>query len=502
MKNNKSIISGLVSIVLLISCNKQIDTPKIYSQNLKQAELPKIEIVEGNIRNFDIAKIKREKKGSLPNALLSKSGDKIAAVYIKNNTFWKNGITPGITLDGYADEFTMTPEWLGKTDVFHLGSIIKGNSLENLSFIPLSERNGEYESRPISVSVSFPSKTVYGNFVPDVMATSEFFGNLMKSNGLNTTIKSSFNYDMVAYNYYSELRSLFGSNVDVKALFFKSTQNYNNINEKITKKTGIAVSFTQKNFSVDMDIPEKGELYENLNFKVLNGVWPTYINSVVYGSKGILLIESNDESEKVHSAFKLTFSVLEGLVNGSSQLTSEERQIINNSSLFLLFMGASGEQMTKSLGSFDELLDIMKKGTSFSPTTPGVPIYFKMKSLGTHQTINSVFKIDVPIIPFYIKLKKNKRDSPYPMQLSFFSDKYCYNPIIVPPETPIYLYTKYIGRTRTGSPRTGFSFDYRYDSEPHYNSAPSYNLIIKSSPFLPESQIISSSPNGHYFGIK
>lgn len=240
-------------IINLISCNEDFSDISVK----KELQDPSFELTEiNNISSVNLkditpsfisnSNILKKANTSPVNISLPSTINKFGSTYITKTTTWNLETQSGFLYDGYADEFTMTPSWLGNLSTFHLGSIIQGNSLSNLSFNSVSNRL--YDIQPISVSVSFPGKKVYGEYIPDVMATSEFFSKLMIDNGLNNNHKSEFSYNMIAYNYYDELKLLFSSNVDVKALFFRSLKDYNSITDRISKKSGIAVSFTQKNF--------------------------------------------------------------------------------------------------------------------------------------------------------------------------------------------------------------------------------------------------------------
>ncbi|MGY0035351.1 hypothetical protein [Pedobacter sp. NJ-S-72] len=145
----------------------------------------------------------------------------IMSVHLNPVTQW-TGDQVGMTFTGYADEFSMLPEWLGQQDNFYLGSLIKGNTISTLEMIPLSERLGEYESRPISASISLPLKEVTGTYNPTELRTSEFYSKLLLANGMNTLQKATFSFGMQEFSYYDELKMVFGTNAKVGAIFFLS----------------------------------------------------------------------------------------------------------------------------------------------------------------------------------------------------------------------------------------------------------------------------------------
>lgn len=400
---------------------------------------------------------------SIPNLVTSKLGDKVGAIRINGRDTWVNDRHAGYTFKGDADEFTMIPSWLGKLDVFHLGSLIKGNTIADLSFTPLSERGGNYISKPIEASVSFASKRVVGNFMPATMAAPEFFGKLMRDNGLTNPVSHGFAYEIKQFNYFNEVKSAFGSNVDIKKIFFNSSSSSNEYGDKITKDYGIMVSFTQKNFTVDMSLPETGELYSDLDLSALGGVWPAYINSMAYGSKGIILIESNAEIESFKKTVEKAFSVMGGLIDGTKQLSQQELNVLNQSEMNMLFIGTDSKFLVKSLTSFGELIGFVKKGNTFGPNNPGVPISFNLRSLNKHTTIKNYFEIKVPIDHFYVYMvgttQKAVRTRTAPRRIKVTS-----RPTI--PVERFYIYADPEGQNKIIAPKNFVLYvDYKYETK-------------------------------------
>ncbi|RAJ26068.1 thiol-activated cytolysin family protein [Pedobacter cryoconitis] len=485
-------ISLILLIIVLLGCSKA-DYTGIGNTNkyggLRSPDAGNISINNATVSAFrEVLNTKsRSAKTSTTAVMGINSFDRpgtISSVHINPATQWI-GDQVGMTFTGYADEFSMLPEWLGQQDNFYLGSLIKGNTISSLEMIPLSERLGEYESRPISASISLPLKIVGGIYNPTELRTSEFYSKLFFANGMNNLQKATFSYGMQEFSYYDELKMVFGTNAKVNAIFFGSSSSSSNEILRIKKTNGLVVKFMQKNFSLLMDTPEPGELYNNLNINALGGSWPAYISSITYGSTGVLAIESDASSETLKSAYENAFNVLGNLVSGGSSVTSTEQGIINNSSMKIYFVGVNGAEAVKSIFSYDELSAYIKRGSTFSPETPGVPISFKMNSLPDNKPLVNNFKIDVPIKPFYVKtvyVEQSPRPISCPchdMYLTFFADQRGTIPIKIQNSIPIYANTKFLRWERTGSPREGFSQSPVFASEAHYNTNQGNELIIK-----------------------
>ncbi|KIO75828.1 hypothetical protein TH53_18185 [Pedobacter lusitanus] len=441
----------LVLIIITASCRKEAVTVKNSDQKsaLKSPEGSNVNISRAAISTFSNlmqasssvnSHLNSGKTSDIPGTMMSGGSlrDKlIGAVHIQTDSMWL-GDYAGRSFIGYADEFTMLPEWLGQKDNFYLGNLIRGNSIASLAMTPLSERLGHYESRPISASISLPGKVVSGMFNPNELNATQFYSKLLQDNGISGLQNASYNYSIQEFTYYDELRTVFGSNVKVNALFYGSNSTSTNGVLKIAGKTGLVAKFVQKNFTLDMDVPVKGELYENLDLNAVEGYWPAYISNITYGSTGILAIESDDDRQLVNNTFNKAFRVLGGLVSGTSDLTSAEISTINNSKMTIYFIGPNGAETVKKIFTVEELLGFIKKGSTFSAQTPGVPISFKMKSLKDNKTINNNFRIDVPVEKIWAKFS-----DPYEVQsagsvrtakqrLTFYADKELTAPIVAP----------------------------------------------------------------------
>ncbi|WP_443937372.1 thiol-activated cytolysin family protein [Pedobacter sp. MW01-1-1] len=475
---------------------------------LSPPKMSAIKIDRATISAFNssvtIGELFNSKKLNINGIMSGGNGPKlIGAVYVNPGEFW-TGNQVGITYKGYADEFTMLPEWFGQLDNFYLGSLIKGNTISSLEMIPLSERLGEYASKPISVSISLPLKTVSGVYNPTELRSSEFYGRLLQANGMQDIQRSAFSFNLQEFTYYDELKTVFGSNVKVNTLFFSSGSTSVNGALKISKSTGLIAKFTQKNFSLNMDVPIQGELYDNLNIAALAGQWPAYISSVAYGSTGVLVIESDEDKETVNSAYTKAFSVLGGLATGGTTLTEFEKGVIGKSTMKVYFVGPSGAEAVKSIFSFDELAGYINRGASFSPQSPGVPISFKMKSLPDHKTLKNNFVIDMPIKPFYIKaefIAKEPRPASCPchnLNLTFYADERGSIPIKISKEVPISVNTKFLKMIREGSPREGFTTRPVFGPESHFVSGLQDNITINGV-FLIGNHV---EPNENYSILK
>lgn len=272
------------------------------------------------------------------------------------------------------------------------GSIIKGNSIENFSLVPILGY-----SRPITVSVSIPtspnrvSKTIA---MPSATAMYQTVRAALTNEFAGSAGFSRLNYEMKAFSYYQEMKQVYGYNSRAFTFFVTNKTNASSDLAKTEKKTAIMVKFLQQHFTVDMDIPEEGQLIDrNADPSVFEGYQPYYISSVTYGRLGIMTIESNEEQYKVESAYRKAFSFL-GIVNGSNTLTSEETAILEAAEVKVSMAGVPGEEAVQTIRGLSGLSALLGKGLTYNAQTPGVPIVFKMRYVSNDANFEAPFEVN------------------------------------------------------------------------------------------------------------
>lgn len=288
-----------------------------------------------------------------------------------------------------ANEFVVTT---GNTNVVYPGSIIKGSSIEDFGLIPILGYG-----RPITVSVSIPTSPLKVSKTLPIATPSgmrQVVRDALTTDFAGSAGFSRFNYQMKAFTYYQELKTLYGYNTKSNLLFVTNSTHIDKNLAQISGKSGIMVKFIQQNFSIDMDIPEAGQLIDpNVDPSVYGGYQPIYISSVIYGRMGIMTIESEAEQSKAEATFRKAFNVL-GIINGGNSLTSEETALIDAAEIKVSVAGVSGEEAVRLVGGVQGLTALLAKGMTYDAASPGVPIAFKMKDIATDSLIAAPFQVD------------------------------------------------------------------------------------------------------------
>lgn len=393
-RNSRKIITGILAVLLCCSCGRKelSDVTKTGRNGL--AALPKFvpPVVKVNVlnpkKNADVlltpeSVLNHRKLNGEPGTI---AGIEPTGIRFTNGT---NDATSIYTELFNANEFVVNTTI--SNDVFP-GSIIQGSTVADFIL------KGVYGySKPITVSVSIPTspqKVSKAIPVASSSAMRQVVRDALKNEFAGKGGFSTFNYEMKSFSYYQELKELYGYNSKTNLLFVNNATSSGRNVDAISKKTGIMVKFLQQNFTIDMDIPEDGELIDrNANPTVFGSVAPLYVSSVTYGRLGIMTIETDAEEETATAVFRKAFSIL-GIVNGSSTLTTDEKAIIDAAEIKVSVAGVNGEDAVKTITGLAGLAELITKGLTYTPESPGVPITFKMRYVNDDSNVAAPFEVN------------------------------------------------------------------------------------------------------------
>jgi len=387
MKNYICLFFILLSLVILTSCNEQ--NLMINNLNCKDTNWVKYPGQVINIKTHNYA----------PDFAMKKLNEEVKTKgYTYRDSIWGNDF--GKTVYGESDESIVLPQL---QSYLYLGSLLKGNSISDMKYQPITSAN----IKPITVSVSFPGSNVVGVIEhPSLANMRQFLRDKMKQNKDVGSQIASFNFNIDNFTSYDELRLAFGSNVNTSGLFSKHTSSYEE-SQKISKTNGLYIKYVQRNFTLDMDLP-KGSLVEgNLADEIYS---PVYVRTITYGKIAVLAIETNELSEYARKIFNSVSNKI--FVKKETTLTSEEIKVLNDSEMRLYTIGESGESGFSILNGYEDFVKHLSQEGSFSVDKPGVPIYCSYSYLADNSPVKTQFKFDITTDPLYVSLElENPRSS-------------------------------------------------------------------------------------------
>ncbi|HVI48588.1 MAG TPA: thiol-activated cytolysin family protein [Chitinophaga sp.] len=318
---------------------------------------------------------------------------------ITKDSIWQDGF--GRTLYAETTEMAMFQNTAMDRLIF-AGALLQGNSLADLDLKPIADYQGKV--KPITVSVSLSARRVSGTINnPSLSATRTFISDILSQNNIGTQT-AGYSFSMERFTAYDELKLAFGSNVKTGALFFKKESTSTETRTKIAKRSGLYVKFVQKNFTLDLDLPDKGNLMQDtVNLQGLSKYFPVYVSSITYGRMGILAIESDSSYEATYEAYNTAFKAL--FVSGTNTLTTEQKRIIDQADMRIYLVGTDGDGSVQTIRGLNEFLALATKGRTFSASAPGIPIYCSLSYLSDNSIVKTRFKVDISLDPVYARIE-------------------------------------------------------------------------------------------------
>lgn len=375
-------LTSAITIALVSCSKKQVDSipDKASGNSYRFSDLPKY--------GDTIITIKTGKEtgiqGYLDRLKINGTGEFL------RDSIWPN--SGGYSRFYTTDEQVVVPDNQG---YIYPGSLIRGNTVNDANFVPLPIRN--YKRVPITVSVSFPSDAAVGVIdTPSLSRTRVFLRTALLAPGFSGAQIEEFLYETFGFSFYDEIKRAFGSNENIKKLFYSSSSSFNFQSVKTDKRSALVAKFSLKNFVMRLEAPQNGKLIDetNVDQAVLQGYTPVYINSITYGRMGIIVIESNETLENLKTQYEKTVRRI--FKRTTETLTEEEKRVVNSSRINVYLIGGSGTPQTQSVNGYDEFVKFIGTSGAFTAADPGVPIAFTMKYMSDNSNVRTTYRLDYP----------------------------------------------------------------------------------------------------------
>lgn len=224
-----------------------------------------------------------------------------------------------------------------------------------------------------STKVESPTKSSVGTAVNNLLSK---WNSDYGSDYANTPAKLQYDETMVYSK--SQLKTKFGAS-------FEKLVTPLNINFEAVhsgEKQIQIVNFKQIYYTVSVDTPNQPHEFfsdtvttDQLAKKGLDSnTPPVYVSNVAYGRQMYVKLETNSTSTEVQGAFKAA-------IDGADISANPEYQNIlkNTSFSAVIFGGDAGEASKVVSGKIDDLKEIIKNGSRYSKSNPGVPISYSTR---------------------------------------------------------------------------------------------------------------------------
>lgn len=379
------IIIALSFLVSFIGCKKEeIQNPsptvkgdgKLLSEYFSNLRIAPLEIVDLRNKNKDIKSVFDRKK--------------TAGMIHLRDSVWANGA--GTSSFYESDEMVVTP---GNLSYIYPGSLLKAGSIASDQF----ETFSGYQTAPISVQLSFPSSLSIGTIsTPSLSNSRIFLRNALLAPGFSGNTILNYSDYFSAFSKYEEVKYAFGYNVNQHKLFSSTNTNFDSYSSGTYYSTKFMASYTVENFTYTMSDPAANELIDmaSIPANAFDGISPVYINSVTYGRFGLLVLESNNNSSEMRSAFQKMVKKI--LKKTTESYTQEETNLFASCRITIYLLGSTiGNNVIQLLinPSPDGVSDFIAQNVgTFTASDPGVPIHYTAKYLKDNSPFKTTFRID------------------------------------------------------------------------------------------------------------
>lgn len=264
------------------------------------------------------------------------------------------------------------------------GALIKGESILDGSYVPIPAKR-----RPITISTSLTG----GDFVsaviddPKLSTVREAINDLMDQEYDVPPANMGFEQQQA----YSESQLKLSLRSSYDAGFVDVAGGFDYSDKKI--QTRMVAKYIQVYYTLDMDIPlSPADLFaEDPDEAVFGTYMPMYVSTVTYGRMALFTIESKLEETKVRSFLDVDYS-------GGETMTEEDfASLTAKSTMKVYIFGGSSQEAGKTVNGYQEYLNYITSGASFSKASPGAPIAYKLRYIKDNTIGKIVFAASYPI---------------------------------------------------------------------------------------------------------
>lgn len=380
MKKEKWFIALSVFLLVLQGCSEDNvdENPKVNGKDVKNLSLG-----EGMIRSGDVMASTKKVLMSESDVSVEKTVvDDLEGVYIKKTRVYKTGLV-------YTEHLLFDPI----NSYLYPGLVFVGNSIATGEYIPVPNQN----LSPITITTSLTPETPgtgevakrienirYSSYID---ALKDWRAQQVKPTGASTE------YEVLEFNSEREFQGKLGIGF---------TEGSTGIGGKIElgggfmrKKNHVLVKFVQKLFSTSMDIPEGGQILQEVNLDDLKHTMPVYISDMFYGRMAFAVISSNASLTKLKAALSLIFPS----ANPNIDVAAEYSSILEDADVKAICIGGASNQHGYLVS---EGWKGLKKFLSEEiEVSSAVPVSFILKYADDNSIARVLSSQEVPVLESY-----------------------------------------------------------------------------------------------------
>ncbi len=281
---------------------------------------------------------------------------------------------------GYDEQIVLDPQ----TDVIYPGALIKGESILDGSYVPISVNR-----KPITISTSLQGSDQVSVEVtdPKLSTVREAVNSLMNQEydvppaNLGFTVEEVYNREQLDL----------ALNISYESGINNVSNNFDFSNTNI--RTRMVARFIQKYYTLDLDLPsEPSDLINgdpaSANF---GSLMPMYVSTVTFGRMALFTVESELSETEVRNYLEASYGQVEG------DASVEFEKLSSKSTMRVYVLGGSGADASAAINGFQDFKNYIIQGGNFSKESPGAPIAYKLRYITDNTIARVVSMASYPI---------------------------------------------------------------------------------------------------------
>ncbi len=281
---------------------------------------------------------------------------------------------------GYDEQIVLNPQ----TDVIYPGALIKGESILDGSYVPVS-----VDRKPITISTSLQGAEIVSVMVedPKLSTVREAVNGLMSQEYDVPPANLGFTVE----NIYSREQMDLALNISYSSGINSVSSSFDFSNTEIRSR--VVAKFIQNYYTLDLDLPSKpSDLIDgDPNVANFGSLMPMYVSTVTFGRMALFTIESELSETEVHTYLEASYGAVDG------DASADFEKLSAKSTMKVYVLGGSGEDASATINGFQDFKNYITRGGNFSKSSPGAPISYKVRYIHDNSIARVVSMASYPV---------------------------------------------------------------------------------------------------------
>ncbi len=289
---------------------------------------------------------------------------------------------------GYDERLVLNPQ----TDIIYPGALLKGESVLNGTFTPISANR-----KPLKISTSLVGvdKDVDPSIIindPKLSTVRKAISELMSRNFLPPP--ANFGFTTESANNEEQLKIALQGSYSNGGLKVGGGFDYT----KKNIQTRLIAKFIQSYYTIDMDTPlQPSDLFNGDVDKTLFGTYmPMYVSSVTYGRIALYTIESTMNTDSVKAFIEAAYNDPTQTADAKASVNYNRMQACSTIKVYVL--GGNGDYALNTINGYVDFKNFIINGGNYSKTSPGAIVSYKLSYINDNTIGKIILAASYPVV--------------------------------------------------------------------------------------------------------